>query len=147
MSNNPRLKIGAKTVAEADLPSIQKKKQERAQLTSLFSKTHEGLGAGIWWWLILPALKKRLLDWLHQIPPMTTRRDPYGIRVQEFTQFGKLQDQHHRAAQPPLQSLVIELLAFISALFWFCRCVRTRAQLLASCYCIARTSWKNVKRK
>jgi hypothetical protein len=76
---------------------------------------------------------------------MTTRRDPYGIRVQEFTQFGKLQDQHHRAAQPPLQSLVIELLAFISALFWFCRCVRTRAQLLASCYCIARTSWKNVK--
>ena len=147
MSNNPRLKIGAKTVAAADLPSIQKKKQERAQLTSLFSKTHEGLGAGIWWWLILPALKKRLLDWLHQIPPMTTRRDPYGIRVQEFTQFGKLQDQHHRAAQPPLQSLVIELLAFISALFWFCRCVRTRAQLLASCYCIARTSWKNVKRK
>ena len=147
MSNNPRLKIGAKTVAEADLPSIQKKKQERAQLTSLFSKTHEWLGAGIWWWLILPALKKRLLDWLHQIPPMTTRRDPYGIRVQEFTQFGKLQDQHHRAAQPPLQSLVIELLAFISALFWFCRCVRTRAQLLASCYCIARTSWKNVKRK
>lgn len=55
---------------------------------------------------------------------MTTRRDPYGIRVQEFTQFGKLQDQHHRAAQPlPLQSLVIELLAFISTLFFF-RCVR-----------------------
>jgi hypothetical protein len=48
MSNNPRLKIGAKTVAEADLPSIKKKKkQERAQLTSLFSKTHEWLGAGI----------------------------------------------------------------------------------------------------
>ena len=61
MSNNPRLKIGAKTVAEADLPSIQKKKQERAQLTSLFSKTHEWLGAGIWWWLILPALKKKII--------------------------------------------------------------------------------------
>jgi len=27
MSNNPRLKIGAKTVAAADLPSIQKKKK------------------------------------------------------------------------------------------------------------------------
>lgn len=148
MSNNPRLKIGAKTVAEADLPSIQKKKAGKSSIDLTFFQDPWMARCGYLMMANSSSFKKkRLLDWLHQIPPMTTRRDPYGIRVQEFTQFGKLQDQHHRAAQPPLQSLVIELLAFISALFWFCRCVRTRAQLLASCYCIARTSWKNVKRK
>lgn len=69
---------------------------------------------------------------------MTTRRDPYGIRVQEFTQFGKLQDQHHRAAQPlPLQSLVIELLAFISTPFFLDACgvraTRAHARAIISC--------------
>jgi len=36
MSNNPRLKIGAKTVAEADLPSIQKKKAGKSSIDLTF---------------------------------------------------------------------------------------------------------------
>ena len=61
MSNNPRLKIGAKTVAEADLPSIQKKKAGKSSIDLTFFQDPWGARCGYLMMANSSSFKKKII--------------------------------------------------------------------------------------